>query len=158
MLQELIFLSLLRDSTSSPLSHHPLLLLPSGGSVPSVQRGCPPPPVTPPFPLERGSVRATWIDSPSRILPRDVSVPACATWAGTSSRPSPSSFFHQPRRNRRTIHPVRGGKRPPFANRAATRRRLASRGEPITAKARHPLPLRLRYSSARIGPIVFLRA
>jgi hypothetical protein len=48
-----------------------------------------------PFPIERGSVCATWTDPSSRILPRDVSLPACAMWAGTSSRPFlPSSSSH----------------------------------------------------------------
>jgi hypothetical protein len=77
--------------TSSRPSHPPL---PPAGACPSVQRGWQPPPATH-FPVERGSVCATWTDPSSRILPRDVSMSACATWAGTSSRLSlPSTSSH----------------------------------------------------------------
>jgi hypothetical protein len=101
----------------------------------------------PPFPLERGSVRATWADPPSRILPRDVSVPVRATWAGTSSRPS-LLLPPQP--------PSRTAPRPSHASRPATGAAPRVPRRAYNRESSPPLPLHLPYSSARIGPNNFL--
>jgi hypothetical protein len=123
---------LARNSWKGIFSHHPQPSLspdPPAGVCSSVQRGWPPPSATP-LPVESGSVCATWTDLSSLILPRDVSVPVCATWAGTSSRPSlpTSSPPYTPggrficRGNRLPSRPA-----PRPANRAVTGPRLAFR-------------------------------
>jgi hypothetical protein len=89
---------------------------PTAEVCPSVQRGWLPPPASP-FPVEKGPVYATWTGPSSRLPPRDVSVSACATWVGTSSRPSLpfSSSGH-------LTHPEGSsfdGKSTPLATRAA---------------------------------------
>jgi hypothetical protein len=144
MLQEPIFLSLLRG-TQPPL---PSLTTPSSSYPPAgVCHPCnvdghllPPPPFPP-----RERVRPCNVDQPPLSNPplRRERARLCNVGRHLLTSFSPPSFSPQLRRNRRTTQPARGGKRPPFANRGATLPRLAPRGEPITAKARHPLPLRL---------------
>jgi hypothetical protein len=85
--------------------------------------------------------------SPPPALRRECAIRA--TWAGTSSRPSllPPSFPPTPSRT---------APRPSHASRPATGALFRVPRRAYNRESSPPLPLRLPYSSARIGPYSFL--